>query len=117
MLERLPHPPKKQRRRRRNKGAGKVRLDRHRQRIGEGRISLQPEFDVVILEHALLAQGLLPPGLEFDAGAPKEERQRSRAALTAGLVRLVDLVSLIETRFNLRLGHLLPSDDGNPSGT
>jgi hypothetical protein len=60
----------------------------------------------VTLEHALWAQGLLPPGLEFDAGAPKEERQRSRAALTAGLVRLVDLVSVLETRFRGRLRHL-----------
>jgi hypothetical protein len=53
----------------------------------------------------------------FDAGAPKEARQQSRAALTSGLVRLVDLVSLLETRFSGRLRHLLLSDDGNPSGT
>jgi hypothetical protein len=106
------------RRRKLEKAAGAaVRLDRHRLRIGNGRISLQPEFDVVTLEHALSSQGLLPPGLEFDAGAPTEERKRSRAALTNGLVRLVDLVSLLETRFSGALNRLLSSDYGNHSGT
>jgi hypothetical protein len=106
------------RRRELEKAAGAaVRLDRHRLRIGNGRITLQPEFDVVTLEQALSSQGLLPARLEFDAGAPTEERKRSRAALTAGLVRLVDLVSLIETRFSGVLSRLLSSKDGYSSGT